>query len=440
MTWNRFGQLAPELSGGDGPPGFERVCPFSPRAVNEDVLADERFEHAPPADPRIGRISRSYVGHVAEGGWRAQGSSGGMTSWVAGELLRQGLVDAVAHVLPADAATHGALFRYALSRDEAALRRGAKSRYYPIELSGVLREIAAAPGRYAVIGIPCFIKAVHLLRREQPVFHDRIVFTLGLFCGHMKSAGMVESFAGQMGERPEAVAAIDFRKKDGRRPANWYRAALTLADGRVAERDWWNLLEGDWGSGFFQHRACDFCDDVAAETADAAFGDAWVEPYSSDGRGTNVVVVRTLAIQEIIEAGRAEGRLSLARVDADFVVRTQAAGLRHRREGLSYRLTWRRAGPRPLKRVAPSARLAWRRKAIYRARALIAAGSHRLFALSRRWRSPALYHAWGRACLTVYHGLAYSRGPFGKMLDLVERVFREPAAASPPSPANQSRP
>jgi coenzyme F420-reducing hydrogenase beta subunit len=44
-----------------------------------------------------------------------------------------------------------------------------------------------------------------------------------------------------------------------------------------------------WGAGFFQNSACNYCDDVVAETSDIAFGDAWVEPYSSDGRGTNVV-------------------------------------------------------------------------------------------------------------------------------------------------------
>ena len=51
--------------------------------------------------------------------------------------------------------------------------------------------------------------------------------------------------------------------------------------GATAEQDWWHLADGDWGAGFFQNPACDWCDDVVAETADIAFGDAWVEPYSS---------------------------------------------------------------------------------------------------------------------------------------------------------------
>src|SRR3546814_17649672 len=86
------------------------------------------------------------------------------------------------------------LFRYQISRTAEEIRRGAKSRYYPIELSAVIDQIRAVPGRYAVIGIPCFIKAIHLLRAKDAVLRDRIAFTLGLYCGHMKSARMVESF------------------------------------------------------------------------------------------------------------------------------------------------------------------------------------------------------------------------------------------------------
>ena len=80
--------------------------------------------------------------------------------------------------------------------------------------------------------------------------------------------------------------------KDESRPANWYRAHLELDDGSSAAEDWWHLADGDWGAGFFQNPACDWCDDVVGETADVSFGDAWVEPYSSDGRGTNVMVVK----------------------------------------------------------------------------------------------------------------------------------------------------
>src|SRR4051794_40962374 len=323
MRWDDDGFLKP--TGPDdwyeAPSEFiSQHCPFGPSAANEEVIATERFGSAAASDAAIGRFEAAYVGHSAEEAFRPAGSSGGLTNWVAGELLRTGMVDAGAHVLPADRRTSGRFFEYGFSRTREELMRGAKARYYPVELSTVLREIRATPGRYAVVGIPCFIKAIHLMRAADPILRERVTHTLGLFCGHMKSSAMVESFAWQLKVELGNVRALDYRIKDERRPANWYRAHLELDDGSSAEQDWWHLADGDWGAGFFQNPACNWCDDVVAKTADISFGDAWVEPYSSDGRGTNVLIVRTKELHGLIESARANGQLELEPVDADFVI------------------------------------------------------------------------------------------------------------------------
>jgi coenzyme F420-reducing hydrogenase beta subunit len=420
MRWDRDRFLKPVASSDwyDVPSEtFSHHCPFSPAAPNEDVIASERFAQAPQTDARIGRFEAAYVGFAAENPFRSQGSSGGLTSWVAAELLRKGMVDAVAHVSPVDPKTSGRFFEYRISSSLDELSAGAKSRYYPVELSRVLAQIRSMPGRYAIIGIPCLIKAIHLLRRMDPVIRERVTHTLGLFCGHMKSAAMIESFAWQLGAQISGVRALDYRIKDESRPANWYRAHLELEDGSAVARDWWHLADGDWGAGFLQNPACDWCDDVVGETADISFGDAWVEPHSSDGRGTNVVIVRTDELKRLIEAARTDGRLELAPVDADFIVRTQAAGLRHRRDGLAYRLTWRRRRLMPRKRVAPAADLPLRRKLVYRLRYGIGRISHRMLRLARNLRMPCLYIIWAGATLRLYQSVTWSRGRLGKVFD-----------------------
>jgi coenzyme F420-reducing hydrogenase beta subunit len=416
MVMDNRGELKPAGAArwlAQGSPGFSRTCPFGAEASDETSLALALFGDVRHGDERVGRFEAAYVGHAADGGFRERGSSGGMVSWTAAELLRAGLVDAVAHVAPGGG---GRLFGYRISRSADELAGGAKSRYFPVELSQVLREIRRVPGRYAVVGVPCFIKAVQLLRREDALMRERIAFTLGLFCGHMKSARLVDSFAYQMNVALADVRSFDFRLKDARRPASWYTARFELRDGRAVQRDWFHLAEGDWGSGFFQNAACNFCDDVVAETADISFGDAWVEPYASDGRGTNVVIARSPRLAHLLAAGLAAGRLMLAPVDANFVAQTQAAGLRQRREGLAYRLAKRPAAQRPRKRVAPSAGLPLRRKLIYRTRGAISAWSARLFPLARAARALRLYVLWARCMRALYGALAYSSGWLGAWL------------------------
>jgi coenzyme F420-reducing hydrogenase beta subunit len=236
----------------------------------------------------------------------------------------------------------------------------------------------------------------------------------------MKSTRLIESFAHQMGVSVNDIQRVEYRLKDPNRPASWYTAHFTLHNGRTVQRDWFHLAEGDWGSGFFQNSACNFCDDVVAETADIAFGDAWVEPYSSDGKGTNVVIVRSAVLEKLVADAIDEGRLKLAKVDDTFVEQTQAAGFRQRREGLAYRLTWHHTGVRPRKRVIPDSKsLPFRRKLIYRMRAMITAWSHRLFLLAKVTGRQDMYIRWAYGAVAIYHGLAYSRGKIGA---LVERL------------------
>ena len=420
MAFDAYGQLRPH--GWRPVPGaaddFSRSCPFSPAAMDEDQLAAELFPAARHYDSTLGHFEAAYVGHVAEQDFRLRGSSGGMANWLATELLARGLVDGVAHVVASEnPARDGRFFRYRISRTAAQIREGAQSRYYPVELSDVLATIRAEPGRYAVVGIPCFIKAVQLLRRQHEVFRERIGYTLGLVCGHMKSARFVESLAWQMGVAPGELQRVEFRSKLRGRPANWYSARLTLRDGRVLSRDWWHLADGDWGAGYFMDSACNFCDDVVAETADVSFGDAWVEPYSSDWQGTNVMLVRSPRISALVDDALAAGRLRLETVDAAFVARTQAAGLRQRREGLACRLAWRRGALMPRKRVAPDARATpLRRRLVYAMRYRISAWSHRVFRLARSFSAPGLYLHWARTAAVVYHALAYHRGIAGRIV------------------------
>src|SRR4051812_44666557 len=128
MKFDRYGQYKPSAPAAwlhSSSEQFARTCPFSPVAKNEDELAADHFLDPQVHDPLLGRFQAAYVGHVAEENFRASGSSGGMVSWVASELLRQGLVDGVAHVkaeLKPEAEGH--LFAYQISRTEEEVRAG----------------------------------------------------------------------------------------------------------------------------------------------------------------------------------------------------------------------------------------------------------------------------------------------------------------------------
>lgn len=319
------------------------VCPFSDSSLNEDQIGESLYGNDAAYHDKLGFNIASYAGYVKEGNFRRNGSSGGMGSWIAFNLFKRGEVDSVIHVhqripTPDDAR----LFHYQLSETEESIFSGSKSRYYPIELSEMMSIIRQRPGKYAIIGIPCFIKSIRLLTLHDPILNDRIKFCIGLICGHIKSTRFAEMLSWECGIKPNELRGIDFRTKLPDLSANQYGVTIVgEVDGHIVEKvsPPVNKMYGtNWGHGFFKYKACDFCDDVVAETADVTVGDAWLPQYKNDSQGTNVIVVRNKLIANIINEGISSGQLSMDEIDAEEVVRSQKSGFDHRRDSLAFRL------------------------------------------------------------------------------------------------------
>jgi len=386
------------------------VCPFSDQARNETEIGRDLFGDS-VYDEHIGYYRSAYAGYVAEGNFRALGSSGGMGKWILAELLRTGQVDAVIQVHAEEPSAEGLVYRYQVARSVEEVRTGSKSVYYPVEMAEVLAYVCEYPGRYAITGIPCFIKAVRLLAEQEPVVKERIVFCVGLICGHLKSLRYADMIAWQFGVQPGDLAAIDFRKKLPSAKANEKGVAVESIrqEENVKDPDVVQHLFGtNYNHGFFQYKACDFCDDVVGETADISVGDAWLPEYLSDGNGTSVVVVRHPVIEQLVQHALEEGRLHLEPLDAARVAQSQAGGFRQRREGLAYRLHLadEQAIWRPQKRVSANAKhLSRKRKAIYRLRSRMSEQSHHAFRRALEQRDFTLFRQEMVPLLAAYQEL-----------------------------------
>lgn len=368
----------------------DRTCPFTGTGPDETGIAAGLWPHL-PAQAEIGRYHATIAGHVTEEALRLGGGSGGLITWLGIELLRRGDVDAVVHVQPAPSDT-GMLFRYAVSRTAAEIRAGAKSRYYPVTLAEMLRDVAAGDERVAFVAIPCFAKAIRLLIADGRLDADRVPFVIGLVCGHMKSSYFADYLAWQKAATPGSLAGFDFRHKLMDRPASSYGFRM-ITQTRDEVYPMASVRGHDWGEGLFKLPACEFCDDVMAECADVAIGDAWLPDFVADPKGTNVAVIRDARIAAIIADGRQRNALWLADITPETVAQSQASGLRHRREGLAHRLArYRDAGTwAPPKRVAAALAPTKQRRQIYDHRLAITLTSNQAFSRARATNDIAVF-------------------------------------------------
>jgi coenzyme F420-reducing hydrogenase beta subunit len=401
------------------------VCPFSVKGSNEDELGQSLFEDGGTRDSQIGWYRDLYAGHVTEGSFRENGASGGVITWLLTQMLAQGMADAVIHVKKSDSDPSGVLFKYAVSRTVEEVAAGAKSRYYPIEFSQVLSDVRKTPGRYVFVGLPCFVKAIRRLALVDDVIRERIVYCVGLVCGHLKSKAFADCFGRQAGILPGDLKEIDFRVKIPGRYASDYGVLLRSSEIEVVKSAR-ELFGSSWGCNFFRYSACDYCDDVFAETADVAVGDAWLPGYIDDSEGNCVVVVRSPNLAALFNEARTAGRVSMDSILPDLAAQSQAGGLRDRREGLAYRLYLKEKDGEwaPEKRVRPSCRLSRSRKKIYRLRMGLGTLSHKLWAESMRAGDFAVFQA-GMGKMIRRYNRAYISFPARiacKVKQMVEKV------------------
>lgn len=221
MEWNRYGEFNPvERLVCDKECGLcLKVCPFADGNDNEDSIGKTLYGNVPDIcyTPETGYYLDSYVGFALE--TRERGSSGGMATWFLSTLLKKGIVDYVIAVVPND--DPDTLFKFSIFSDPKSVLDSSGSAYYPVELSGVLREIQDRSGKCAIIGLPCFIKAIRLTAQNHRKLNERISVTVGLVCGQLKNKQYSTYLANLAGMQNKPIKII-FREKNLDKPATDY--------------------------------------------------------------------------------------------------------------------------------------------------------------------------------------------------------------------------
>lgn len=347
----------------------DQVCPFSSASLNEDEIADIYKYDGIKYNERIGHYQSIYVSRVSDSSIYKKASSGGIIRWLLQKLLNEGKVSSVICVIPGEGRS---LFKYAILNSVDDIINSATSSYYPVEWSEILSIIEKTDKPIAITGLPCFIKALKNYIRAKGL-NPSLFITVGLICGHLKSTFYAFMLAEQLNIRPSDLRSINFRKKMPNTLANnkgvAVRSTLDTSKEEVVTTVK-QLFGTDYGFGLFKYKACDFCDDVFAETADVVVGDAWIPKYLN--QGNSLLVTRSNLVDALIKKYTQKGELITDRITIDEAIASQDAGLRHRKDTISYRLYLEKKKKKwvPLKRSYSHNHFSIRTKLIQRLRIL----------------------------------------------------------------------
>jgi coenzyme F420-reducing hydrogenase beta subunit len=276
-----------------------------------------------------------------------------MASWMLEKLIAENIVDEVACISPVE--DKDKLFQYGFFNDPESIRNCAKSAYYPVEISRLLQEMRKNNKRYAVIGLPCYLKALKLATKRIHNLRGKIIITLGLVCEQTKSKHYTTYLAALAGTNKNLKKVV-YRGKSLDQPAYNYYFQYINEDNEEGKLFWHEGVSEAWDNRWFTPNACNYCDDVFAEVADVTFMDAWLPEYSKDGRGTNLIISRSLVIRRLFDEGKNDKQILIETIPIKKVIESQLDGLYNKKKAIAYRLHLANMkGLRvPSKRVLPS--------------------------------------------------------------------------------------
>jgi len=310
------------------------VCPaggidFSPQAWwrqrNEGALALDF----------LGPWRGLWFGWAADAETRHAGASGGVATAILAGALRDGLIDAavVARVCPGNALAIEPVVAH--SAEEIAVCRGSK--YNMVAMNEALGIVLREPGRYAFAGLPCHVQGLRLAQRRYRRLRERVVLSLGIFCGWSSQPRATELAALRMGVRPDDL--VDVRYRGPGWPGGM---RLTTRSGEGTERPYPDYFDRTMMA--FTPPRCRLCPDGLAELADLSVGDAWLERFEGSP-GVSDLIARTPAGAALIER-LAPGHLTLIQATPGEVLHSQRETHRLKRTVCRGRLWTRSLGSR----------------------------------------------------------------------------------------------
>ena len=128
-------------------------------------------------------------------------------------MIYKQLIDAVVCVIPST--RNNRLFSYEILNNIELIRQGAGSRYYPVDLNEVISIINSKKNemRIAIKSLPCILKGLRRAMRIMPCLRQRVLYTVGLVCGHLPNRYYTEYLACISGIKPNYLKTALYRIK-----------------------------------------------------------------------------------------------------------------------------------------------------------------------------------------------------------------------------------
>lgn len=228
--------------------------------------------------------------------------SGGVTTAIATQLLKQGCVSAVIHAMREYAKCGEEHYSVKISRTEKEVCENRGSIYGPLCFANALFEFRNQSDKILLIGVPCVIRAAKRLFEENTFYKNNKLYTIALMCSHNVNGQYIDFLGESLGIQKNIYYYADLRYKDKKmkNQDEFYTCFRNKKHPIVKMNRFKSLFTETWRNYFFSMPVCNYCSDFWGRDADISVKDAWGNRGNQFRYGSSYLVVRNKQLCNMI--------------------------------------------------------------------------------------------------------------------------------------------
>lgn len=267
-----------------------KACPgweVNFEALNEQLFATQ------PNDTFIGNYLEILSGYSNDKEVRYRGASGGIVTAILLDMIETGRAQGAVVVKMSN--THPLEPEILIARNRKEIIAAQQSKYLPVPLGIVLKEILKNNEKYALVTLPCHTHGLRKYENIKSALKEKIVLNIGLLCGFNPTLSSTKFLLRRAGVN-NFNDIYEIKYRDGDWPCG-FRAYMKDGSDHFlhgVER----FLHAHY---LFERRRCAICCDQMNEFADISVGDEWRLDDRGDKAGWCYVIPRTAIGKQILD-------------------------------------------------------------------------------------------------------------------------------------------
>lgn len=290
-----------------------------------------------PGDPFAGSAIEAFIGKASEKEIFDKSQSGGIVSALLAHALETGQITGAVTVAMCPGSPPRPLAKIARTRYE--ILQAQKSKYCPVPVLGVLRDLQDHTGRLAVVGTSCQIHGLLNVLDKLPGFRHKIAFTVGLVCDRVLTFSALDYlFLMASIKHNEAPVNIHFRDKsvcgypgDVHVFFDHSKSVVLPSKTRIQIKD------------YYTPARCRLCFDKMNVYSDITVGDPHGLKNVDRKNGESMLVSRTGKGQNVVNYAVQSGAINIRTVQYEQVLKGQKID-KKREQWRGYIEAWKKMG------------------------------------------------------------------------------------------------